>query len=82
MPVSFISIARVTFSLLAVNFPMFLNGGFAFIGTLPGCKLILLLTGYISLNYCRVCQLMSTPVLPRPENVTAETLTGFGFVGL
>ena len=34
------------------------------------------------LNSCRVCQWRSTTVLPRPSNVTAETLTGFCFVGL
>ena len=27
-------------------------------------------------------QQRSTPVIPRPENMTAETLTGFGFVGI
>ena len=35
-----------------------------------------------SRNSCQVFQRRSTPVLPHPENITAETLTGFGFVGL
>ena len=35
----------------------------------------------ISQNSCRVCQRSSNPVLPRPANVTAETLTGFGLIG-
>ena len=36
----------------------------------------------IFINSCQVWQRRSTLVLPRPENVTAETLTGFGFVRL
>ena len=36
----------------------------------------------ISINSCRVCQRRSTPVLPCPANGSAETLAGFGFVGL
>ena len=35
-----------------------------------------------SRKFCRVCQQRSTPILTCPENVTAENLTGFGFVGL
>ena len=34
------------------------------------------------LNSCQVRKRISAPVLPRPENVTSETLTGFGVVGL
>ena len=34
------------------------------------------------INSCQLCQQMSNPVLPHPENVNAETLTGFCFVGL
>ena len=37
---------------------------------------------YIYINYYWVWQQRPTPVLPNPENGTAKTLTGFGFVGL